>query len=201
MPLARPRPTASARRPRDLKPTDPVAGLLFLGPAAPETLTAPGEVVAAASATNPVVPRAQRRRQRSERVQRRASRASCGARAVAREVARLAAIEAPRADTDPGHTAAPHSFDRLDHVGRRIAHGQAGLLKTLHDGVGVDRLELGERVQRRRVEAVTRGLTKCRRPEAARRELHAVRPAMATAVAADRASAQCLARTVPAKPP
>ena len=93
MPLARPRPTASARRPRDLKPTDPVAGLLFLGPAAPETLTAPGEVVAAASATNPVVPRPRRRRQRSERVQRRASRASCGARAVAREVA-APAVEA-----------------------------------------------------------------------------------------------------------
>ena len=159
------RPRSAPRRARDLIP---VVGFPVLarrlGRAAPATLTAPGEVVAAASTTNPVAedlviaPRARRRRQRSERVQRRASRSSCGARAVAREVARLAAIEAPRADTDAGHTAAPHSFDRLAHVGRRIAHFCAGLLERLHDGVGIERLELGERVQRRRVEASAHGL-------------------------------------------
>ena len=162
-PRARPRPRSAPRRrrPRDLKPTDPAVGRLAgLGRAATVTLVPARKVVVCANTTNPVAwprrpaaPRPRRRRQRSQRVQRRAS---CGARAVAREVARLAALKAPRPTC--GNTAAPHSFDRLDHVGRRVAHGQACLLEPLNDGVGIERLELGERVQRRRVEASAHGL-------------------------------------------
>jgi hypothetical protein len=167
------RPRSAPRRPRDLKPTDPAVGRLAgLGRAATVTLVPARKVVVCANTTNPVAaphrrvairlgaqtaalvrsgivgprrhvaPRARRRRQRSQRVQRRASR---GARAVAREVAlRAARGTPPNRAVPPRCPAAPHSFDRLHHVARRVAHGPSRLLEPLRDGVGVGCLELGE---------------------------------------------------------
>ena len=65
--------------------------------------------------------------------------------------------------------------DRAVHVGAGVAHGRAGLLEALRDGVGLGRLELGERAQGPRVEAVAHGLAERRRPERRGRGLHARR--------------------------
>ena len=71
--------------------------------------------------------------------------------------------------------AAPRVVDRAVHVGAGVADGRAGLLEALRDGVGLGRLELGERAQGPRVEAVAHGLAERRRPESRGRGLHARR--------------------------
>ena len=191
---------APLARPRSRPAAEPI-GLLArrLGRATPITLEPARIVVVLARRTNPVAwprrpaaPRARRRRQRSQRVRRRASR---GARAVAREVAlRAARGTPPNSAVPPRCPAAPHSFDRLHHVARRVAHSQACLLEPLNDGIGVARLELGERTQRVGSEAAAHGLAESRRPEAAWRALHAPRESMRRCRPARLAVATAVAR-------
>ena len=74
----------------------------------------------------------------------------------------------------------PYAYDAV--VSLAMAATAAGddfdgpsLLEALRDGVGLGRLELGERAQGARVEAVAHGLAERRRPESRGRGLHARR--------------------------